>query len=232
MPIALLDTTDSVPGPLPTSWLTQLAPEEQRRVGELGSQQRVREFVAARVLLQAIAAELLQSGGQVTSVPGAAPVLTLANGEGFTCSVAHSAGLVLVGIMSKGQLGLDVERHRNRSLTPLVERYFWAGGQREFHKLPEGDARLWFYRQWCAREALLKRDGHDNLYWLLGRSWSLSPPGQLWMGQTHKVTVAILSASDEPPPVWQATCRSDGTLAFQPPETGSPLANLVELTRP
>ena len=230
MAFALLDNSGPVSEAQLQSWLATLAPRERHRADGLDNPQRQQEFVAARVLLQGIAANLLQKSGWVSSSPGEAPVLTCADGTQFSCSVAHSRGHVLAGISSTGGVGVDLEKHRDRPMGALVNRYFSPSDRRQFHSRSTAQARRWFYRQWCAREALLKGEQHRNLYQLLKQPLTPAQAQRLWLGQTETLTVAILQQRDNSPQVWRATSQADGTLQFHKPSPVWPLARLAELT--
>jgi len=230
MAFALLDNSDPVSEAQLQSWLATLAPEERHRADGLDNPQRKGEFVAARVLLQGLATNLLQKSGWVSSNPGERPVLTCADGTQFACSVAHSGGQILVGISPTGQVGVDVEKHRDRPMAALVDRYFSPSDRHQFHSRSTAQARRWFYRQWCAREALLKGEQHSNLYQLLRQPLTPAQVQRLWVGQTETLTIAILQQRDDAPQVWRATSQADGALQFHKPSPAWPLARLAELT--
>ncbi|MFT4247282.1 MAG: 4'-phosphopantetheinyl transferase superfamily protein, partial [Pseudomonas sp.] len=74
---------------------------------------------------------------------------------------SHSGGQLLVGLGERMRLGVDLERQRPRPRMREVARRFFHPQEADWLDALEDTALSeWFFRLWCAKEALLKAHGH------------------------------------------------------------------------
>ena len=220
--LALLPDTDNIPLHAIDEWRSELPAADQKRIALMQGVPRQIEFVVTRKLLQTLAQQRLGIPAEVVSVAGAAPTLLTADGQSIACSIAHSHKTILVAINTLGPIGVDIERHRHRSITRVVQRYFWADGQTYFANCAEDEGRAWFYRQWCIREALVKHQGDGNLFALLGKPLTL-PPGALGqISQSSTLTVGVISSGESQPELCFCALNQDAQWELSPlnPELG------------
>jgi len=227
--IALLPDTLALHDDTLNVWVDGLGEGDRQRIGHFQAGNRRREFVVARALLAALALEQLGAVARVTSATGEPPRLLTAAGDSMACSISHSGNAVLVGLTDQGSIGVDVERHRPRTLDRLVDRYFWREGRDFFHSQTSEAAHHWFYRAWCTREALLKYRGEGNLFQALGSPLALASPAEARFGQTEQLTLATVFDGPGEPDVVVAGADRDGRLSFSPPEPSGPLPQLEGL---
>ena len=227
--LALLPDTLALHDDTLNAWVDGLGDEDRQRIGRLRAGNRRREFVVARALLAALALEQLGAVARVASATGEPPRLLTATGDNMACSISHSGNAVLVGLTDQGSIGVDVERHRPRTLDRLVDRYFWQQGRDFFHSQTREAAQHWFYRAWCTREALLKYRGEGNLFRALGSPLALAFPTEARVGQTEQLTLATVFDGPGEPDVVVAGAGRDGRLSFNPPEPSGPLPQLEGL---
>ena len=227
MTLALLPDTDDIPLTAVAHWRNGLSAADQKRVAQMQGVPRQIEFVVTRKLLQTLAQQRLGISAEVVSVAGAAPTLLTADGRSIACSIAHSHKAILVAINTLGPIGVDIERHRPRSITQVVQRYFWAEGQTYFANCSANESAAWFYRQWCIREALVKHQGDGNLFALLGKPLTL-PPGTLGqISQSSTLTLGVISSGESQPGLLYCALSQDSQWVFSPP---NPELGLTALT--
>ena len=74
---------------------------------------------------------------------------------------SHSGGHLLVALGQGVRLGVDLERIQPRPrMAEVVARFFHPDEVRWLLGLDEDARQHWFFRVWCAKEALLKAHGH------------------------------------------------------------------------
>jgi len=74
---------------------------------------------------------------------------------------SHSRGHLLVALGEGARLGVDLEQQRpRRQMREVVRRFFHADEVRWLDALDDAACEAWFFRIWCAKEALLKAHGH------------------------------------------------------------------------
>lgn len=192
--VALFPNTQRVKDQTLKTWGSRLSSEDKSRAATLRGDQRLREFVIARTLLSGLAEEKLGTTVRILSAPHQPPRLKTPAGEIIACSISHSRDAVLVGINTEGDIGVDIESHREKSVDRIVARYFWADGQAQFSQQSPGTEKAWFYREWCAREALLKFGGEGNLFGLLAAPLKLPPGTSIQVRQNADLTLAAVQA--------------------------------------
>jgi phosphopantetheinyl transferase len=225
--LALLPDTDNIPLHAIDEWRSELPAADQKRIALMQGVPRQIEFVVTRKLLQTLAQQRLGISAEVVSMAGAAPTLLTADGRSIACSIAHSHKAILVAINTLGPIGVDIERHKPRSITRVVQHYFWADGQTYFANCAENESTTWFYRQWCIREALVKHQGDGNLFALLGKPLTL-PPGTLGqISQSSTLTLGVISSGESQPELCFCALSQDSQWVFSPP---NPELGLTALT--
>ncbi|MGX5729686.1 4'-phosphopantetheinyl transferase family protein [Pseudoxanthomonas beigongshangi] len=76
-------------------------------------------------------------------------------------SWSHSGEVLLVALGPARDLGVDVERHRERPRMMEIAQRFFHPSELDWLRAQDDDARTGaFVRLWCAKEALLKAHGH------------------------------------------------------------------------
>ncbi len=74
---------------------------------------------------------------------------------------SHSGGHLLVALGEQARLGVDLERQRpRRQMREVIARFFHPEEIRWLQALDASTCEHWFFRVWCAKEALLKAHGH------------------------------------------------------------------------
>lgn len=78
----------------------------------------------------------------------------------FGTGWSHSGGLLLVALGEGVRLGVDLELLRPRPrLLEIVRRFFHPAEIQWLESLSGAEREQWFFRVWCAKEAVLKADG-------------------------------------------------------------------------
>lgn len=144
-------------------WLTN---EEQARAGSFRSSPARLEFVAGRSLLRMLVARALDKApNEVIFAYSASGKPMLRTPCGLDFNVAHTRGLILVGVSRMGPIGVDVEwiDPQLGGGTELDDLARGALQPEEFSILAgissERQRVLEFYRFWTRREAVAKADG-------------------------------------------------------------------------
>jgi phosphopantetheinyl transferase len=154
--VAALDLRGAPALPAGAAWLSG---DERARATAMHSSARRREFIAGRWLLQRVAREAFP-GGHSIRISDGRPCIDLPAGSVASCSISHSAGLVVCAAGPARATGIDVERIRPR-------RYWEALCERVLHPVElqrvrglEG-AQRWrpFYEIWVFKEAVAKALG-------------------------------------------------------------------------
>lgn len=74
---------------------------------------------------------------------------------------SHSGGHLLVALGKGARLGVDLEQQRpRRQMREVIRRFFHPAEIAWLDALAPADCEHWFFRVWCAKEALLKAHGH------------------------------------------------------------------------
>ena len=74
---------------------------------------------------------------------------------------SHSGSHLLVALVSHGRVGVDLERIQPRpKMAEVIARFFHPAEVAWLLGLDETTRQHWFFRVWCAKEALLKAHGH------------------------------------------------------------------------
>jgi len=123
---------------------------------------------ARQVLAEALGGE--PSALPLVRDPRGRPELTGAlshQGTGWS----HSGDVLLVALGEGVRLGVDLELLRPRPrLLEIIRRFFHPAEVQWLESLPEAQREHWFFRVWCAKEAVLKAHG-QGLSFGLHRLW-------------------------------------------------------------
>jgi 4'-phosphopantetheinyl transferase len=117
-------------------------------------------FVTAHVLLREILAHHVGCAArEIAFTFGAHGKPQIAAAE-WAFNLAHSGDRMLVAVTRGANVGVDLERELPMGDIPaIVARFFAPSECARWVALPGDDQRAWFYRQWVAKEAVLKADG-------------------------------------------------------------------------
>lgn len=146
-----------------------LDPGETARADSFRAEQARAEFIVGRALAKALVGAALgvdpvevavtQRCGRCGSLSHGRPVAAAGGRRGPHFSVSHSGGHVVLAVSGDGPVGVDVEVVRPiPELRGLAESVL---APRELVQMDacDGTALDWFFRRWCVKEALTKRDG-------------------------------------------------------------------------
>ncbi|SVC28089.1 uncharacterized protein METZ01_LOCUS280943 [marine metagenome] len=75
------------------------------------------------------------------------------------CSISHSGNSVVVAFSTYSEIGIDIEKHRERKFEKLVKNYFHPKEFKVFKALQESEKLDWFYTHWTIKEAMAKAKG-------------------------------------------------------------------------
>lgn len=74
---------------------------------------------------------------------------------------SHSGPHLLVALGQGARLGVDLEQQRpRRQMREVIRRFFHPQEIQWLDGLDDAACQQWFFRVWCAKEALLKAHGH------------------------------------------------------------------------
>jgi len=74
---------------------------------------------------------------------------------------SHSGRHLLVALGEGARLGVDLEQQRpRRQMREVIRRFFHPDEIAWLDALEDAQCQQWFFRVWCAKEALLKAHGH------------------------------------------------------------------------
>ncbi len=97
--------------------------------------------------------------------------------EGQDVGWSHSGGHLLVALGQGVRLGVDLERIQPRPrMAEVIARFFHPDEVAWLLSLEEAARQQWFFRVWCAKEALLKAHGHGISFGL--HRFAFAPQGQ------------------------------------------------------
>ncbi|MGV8960201.1 MAG: 4'-phosphopantetheinyl transferase family protein [Stenotrophomonas sp.] len=118
---------------------------------------------------------------------------------------SHSGGYLLVALGERMRLGVDLERQRPRvHMREVIRRFFHPDEIHWLDALDTAAREHWFFRVWCAKEALLKAHGHGISFGLHKLRFAPDAAGTLqlvWcdpgLGQVSRWQLHEWQASDE-----------------------------------
>ncbi|WP_084397014.1 4'-phosphopantetheinyl transferase family protein [Henriciella aquimarina] len=161
--------------------------EEAARVERLRDAETAQDFLHARFLLRQLAGEMLGCSPASVSLEGhddAPPRLVDAPAMGVSWS--RSGPLALAALYPGGRVGADLERVRPIRFEPMLDMIAQASERAAvLEGADEADARLAFYRLWCAKEAVLKWQGTG----LRGGAKTVTIPESFIRGETDRMQI-------------------------------------------
>jgi 4'-phosphopantetheinyl transferase len=169
---------------LPPAAVEQLAatlsPDELDRAGRFRAGPLRSRFVVGRATLRAILARYLAADARQLTFQYRArgkPDLAPPWDRGaLRFNLSHSHGLALFALAAGREVGVDLEWPRPVChMAGMVERFFSADEQRQWHALPAADQQAGFFRIWTCKEAWLKATGAGMSFPLAEVSVSASP---------------------------------------------------------
>lgn len=136
-------------------WCDELAPADVKRAQGMKSEQRLRQFVLGRKLLQQALAEFYNLPLSLQLHKSGKP-----EAVGAAVSLSHSGGKVAVALTEpRNTLGVDIEVYKNRSFMRLARHYFAPEEVSELELLSELEQRHCFFKFWVLKESLAKFTG-------------------------------------------------------------------------
>ncbi len=123
------------------------------KIKNLGRQQ---QFVVSRFLLKQAIHLKLALPVTLDSFPEGKPFIPKYE---IFCSISHSGNSVAVAFSTFSEIGIDIEKHRERKFENLVKNYFHPNEFKAFKALQESDKLNWFYAHWTLKEAMAKAKG-------------------------------------------------------------------------
>ncbi len=136
-------------------WCDELEPADIERAQGMKSEQRLRQFVLGRKLLQQALAEFYNLPLSLQLRAGGKP-----EALGAAVSLSHSGGRVAVALAEEGNpLGIDIEVYKNRNFMRLARHYFAPDEVAALELLPELEQRHCFFKFWVLKESLAKFTG-------------------------------------------------------------------------
>ena len=129
---------------------------DRSRVAKIKSVGRQRQFIVSKFLLKQAIQVKLALPITLDSLPEGKPYIP--EYEIF-CSISHSGNSVVVAFSTYSEIGIDIEKHRERKFEKLVKNYFHPKEFKVFKALQESDKLDWFYAHWTLKEAMAKAKG-------------------------------------------------------------------------
>jgi len=137
-----------------------LSPLEQRRAAAFVRATDRDRFVAAHGRMRAILGEYLGRDPRAIEFaygPHGRPRLA---GDPLDFNLSHSDDRAALAVATGVRVGIDLERERDDVDAEALVRQFFAPEERaRFATVDPEERRRWFYRQWVAKEAVLKAHG-------------------------------------------------------------------------
>ena len=169
-----------------------LLPDEIERANRFRFAETRRRFVVRRAALRQILGQLLSLCPEeirFERTEYGKPFLTneIINGT-LHLSLSNSDELAIVALSLTSEIGVDIEFMQPfPEMFTIAERYFCSTEVSQLKELAiQGQAREFFYRCWCKKEAFLKARG----YGLVGIDKALSEPSILADTYFHEFTPA------------------------------------------
>ncbi len=170
-----------------------LSPDELKRARRFHFRHDRIEYATARASLRRILARYTRSEPRQLTFTYAAmgkPMLAGSPSDsGISFNLSHSHGLAVCAVASGREVGIDVERLRQReSFDQIAERFFSPREFSAYQRIPEAQRLQAFFECWTRKEAFLKARG-SGLAFPLDRFDVSFGPGN---------PAALLHVADEP----------------------------------
>jgi 4'-phosphopantetheinyl transferase len=153
-----------------------LSPDELKRARRFHFRQDRIEYTTARANLRRILARYTRSDpGQLAFTYAAMGKPMLAD-SGISFNLSHSHGLAVCAVACGREVGIDVERVRERaSSDQIAERFFSPREFAVYRQIPEAQRLRAFFECWTRKEAFLKARGSGLAFPLDRFDVSLGP---------------------------------------------------------
>ena len=146
------------------AWSQQLSETSRERAKHYHSHARRNQFVAGRQLLASLATHSFNEPITISTLSTGRPIVINSSGQTFPCSLSHSGNWLVAAFYAPGEIGVDVELTKpGRNVDAAIKHFF---SDRAWNILKNRTARereVWFYQQWCAREAIIKCIGEGSI---------------------------------------------------------------------
>ncbi|MFL9926093.1 4'-phosphopantetheinyl transferase superfamily protein [Herbaspirillum lusitanum] len=159
----------AVDGSLLAQYRQLLTPGELERMQQLRGAALQRRYLLTRALQRTVLSRYLPLAPAMWRFSFNAcgkPQITDALFERYPAAralsfnLAHTEGMILMGVMQGGQVGVDIELARNDFAVDDIAAAFFAASERTaLANLPEAERRRRFYCCWTLKEAFLKACG-------------------------------------------------------------------------
>lgn len=191
--VCSLLTDDSV-----DKWSTSLSAIERRRLEAFVHARDRMRFAVSHSLVRVVLGAYLETD------PGDVCMRVEAMGKPYVCdrggapsswsfNLSHCEDRALVAVAHDRPVGVDIEREREDvDIAALVRQFFGPAEREQFASLTPERRSAWFYRQWVAREAVVKAHGGG---------WSV-PPESFSVIYEESRTAVVLSPEPAPGPQW------------------------------
>ena len=140
--------------------MSLLSPLEQRRAAAFVSMADRDRFVAAHESMRSILGDYLQRDPPSIAFeygPQGRPRIAHSS---FDFNLSHSEDRAALAVATGVRVGIDLEREReNDDVAALVRQFFAPEERARFATIDVAGRQRWFYRQWVAKEAVLKAHG-------------------------------------------------------------------------
>ena len=138
-----------------------LNPEERARELRFHFERDRKQFVITRALVRTTLSRyvnaVLPAEWQFEAGSHGRPEIVQAAGAAISFNLSHTAGLVVLAISNRGQLGVDVENVAQRPAPlEIAEHYFSASETVALRSLPAADQGARFFHYWTLKEAYIK----------------------------------------------------------------------------
>lgn len=181
--------------------LAVLSPLERKRAAAFVRAADRDRFVAAHARMRSILGDYLQRDPRAIELaygPHGRPYLA---GEALAFNLSHSEDRAALAVAAGVRIGIDLERERDDvDVAALVRQVFAPKERADFAGVDPGQRRPWFYRQWVAKEAVLKAHGGG---------WSV-PAGGFAVRFVSADTASVRSATQDPGEQWAVRMLSCG----------------------
>ena len=183
-----------------------LNPEERARELRFHFERDRKQFVITRALVRTTLSRyvnaVLPAEWQFVAGSHGRPEIVQSAAAGISFNLSHTAGLVLLGISARGQLGVDVE---NIALRPapleIANHYFSAPEALALRSLPPEAQGARFFHYWTLKEAYIKAKSQGLSIPLGDFGMTLPPIAQA--GTMGEVGIEFYKPIEPDPDQWQ-----------------------------
>lgn len=164
-----------------------LSPDELERANRFYFPEHRHRFILARGILRQILSCYLSIHPReiIFSYTHRGKPYLLNNAIDLKFNVSHSDEYAVYVVTKKYEIGVDIEKIKDKFSEGIAERYFSQNEYEALVKLPEAERLQAFYRLWAAKEALIKALG-EGLYAPLDNFTVAIEPDSQWISLTHE----------------------------------------------